>query len=154
MTEPTNAVLQERIEQLRKNLIAHQEKTKEDLKERDEKLAIYKREIRVELKKIGDDIDDAEKVANEVNTSMKYVKEAVSEIKLMVNGFIQMINTQNEQIDKKISDQNKKTDEQNKKIDEFINSDKRRDSKKGFVISVLQVCAGILIAVLGFWAKG
>ena len=147
MTEPTNAVLAEQIRQLRKDLIAHKDETKEDFKERDDKLTTYKREIRQELKELELGIDSAQKVANDVNTSMKYVTEAVGEMKKMVNGFVEMISVQNTQIDKKLS-------EQNEKIDSFINSDKRRDSKRQFVVSVLQVLAGILATVLGFWASG
>ena len=146
-TEKSNAVLEEQIKQLRKDLIAHKEETKEDFRERDDKLTAYKREIRQELKELELGIDSAQKVANDVNTSMKYVKEAVGEMKTTVNGFIDMITSQNKQIDNKLS-------EQNGKIDDFINSDKRRDSKKQLVVSVLQVLAGILATILTFWASG
>ena len=146
-TEKSNAVLEEQIKQLRKDLIAHREETKEDFRERDDKLTAYKREIRQELKEMELGIDSAQKVANDVNTSMKYVTEAVGEMKNMVNRFIDMIGTQNTQIDNKLS-------EQNKKIDDFINSDKRRDSKKQFVVSVLQVLGAILATILSFWATG
>lgn len=147
MAETTNAVLEEKINQLTQALIAHKEDTKEDFKERDEKLAIYKREIRQELKELEVGIDSAQRVANDVNTSMNYVKDTVGEMKTMVNGFIEMITTQNTQIDKKLNDQNKK-------IDDFINSDNRRDSKRKFVVSVLQVLAGIIGTILTFWASG
>ena len=146
-TEKSNAVLEEQIKQLRKDLIAHREETKEDFRERYDKLTAYKREIRQELKEMELGIDSAQKVANDVNTSMKYVTEAVGEMKNMVNRFIDMIGTQNTQIDNKLS-------EQNKKIDDFINSDKRRDSKKQFVVSVLQVLGAILATILSFWATG
>lgn len=158
MTEPNNAVLAEQISQLRKDLIAHREETKEDFKERDDKLTTYKREIRQELKELELGIDSAQKVANDVNTSMKYVTEAVGEMKKSVNGFIDMIRSQNSQFIEMIGSQNTQIDnklsEQNKKIDDFVNSDKRRDSKRQFVVSVLQVLAGILATVLGFWASG
>ena len=146
-TEKSNAVLEEQIKQLRKDLITHKEETKEDFRERDDKLTAYKREIRQELKELELGIDSAQKVANDVNTSMKYVTEAVGEMKKTVNGFIDMITSQNKQIDNKLS-------EQNGKIDDFINSDKRRDSKKQLVVSVLQVLAGILATILTFWASG
>ncbi|AMW99297.1 hypothetical protein [Rummeliibacillus stabekisii] len=147
MAETTNAVLEEKINQLTQALIAHKEDTKEDFKERDEKLAIYKREIRQELKELEVGIDSAQRVANDVNTSMKYVKDTVGEMKTMVNGFIEMITTQNTQIDKKLNDQNKK-------IDDFVNSDKRMDSKRKFLLSVLQVLAGIIGTIITFWASG
>ena len=157
-TEKSNAVLEEQIKQLRKDLIAHKEETKEDFRERDDKLTAYKREIRQELKELELGIDSAQKVANDVNTSMKYVKEAVGEMKKTVNGFIDMISIQNTQFIEMIGTQNTQIDnklsEQNKKIDDFVNSDKRRDSKKQFVVSVLQVLAGILATILTFWASG
>ena len=146
-TEKSNAVLEEQIKQLRQDLIAHKEETKDDFRERDEKFTTYKREIRQELKELELGIDSAQKVANEVNTSMKYVTEAVGEMKKTVNGFIDMISSQNKQIDNKLN-------EQNGKIDDFINSDKRRDSKNKLVVSVLQVLAGILATILTFWASG
>ena len=147
MAEKSNAVLEEQIKQLRQDLIAHKEETKDDFRERDEKFTTYKREIRQELKELELGIDSAQKVANEVNTSMKYVTEAVGEMKKTVNGFIDMISSQNKQIDNKLN-------EQNGKIDDFINSDKRRDSKNKLVVSVLQVLAGILATILTFWASG
>lgn len=146
-TEKSNAVLEEQIKQLRKDFIAHKDETKEDFRERDDKLTAYKREIRQELKELELGIDSAQKVANDVNTSMKYVTEAVGEMKKTVNGFIDMITSQNKQIDNKLN-------EQNGKIDDFINSDKRRDSKKQFVVSVMQVLAAILATILSFWATG
>lgn len=136
MTEPTNAVLAEQIRQLRKDLVAHKEETKEDF-----------REVHKDIKGLEDSVSSAQKVADQVNHSMNYVTKAVDEMKSLVHGFTQLITTQNDRIDNKIS-------EQNTKIDSFINSDKRKDSKKQMLVSVLQVGAGIIIAVIGFWAKG
>ena len=136
MTEPTNAVLAERIIQLERELVAHKKASKEEF-----------REMRDEMKEMERDIVSTKAVANEVNTSMKYVKEAVTEMKQIVYGFTDMIKEHNKGMDTKISSQNEK-------IDNFINSDKRRDSKRTLIVSVLQVGAGILIAVLGFLVKG
>lgn len=136
MTEPTNAVLAEQIRQLRKDLIAHKEETKEDF-----------REVHKDIKVLEDSVNSAQKVADQVNHSMNYVTKAVDEMKSLVHGFTQLITAQNDRIDNKIS-------EQNTKIDSFINSDKRRDSKRTLIVSILQVGAGILIAVLGFLVKG
>ena len=147
MAEQNNAVLVEQIRQLRKDLIAHRTETKEEFRERDEQFSFYKREMRQEMKEMEHGIDKAQSVANEVNTSMRYITDTVGKLDGMVNGFIQMITTQNSQIDSKIS-------EQNKKIDEFINSDKRMDSKKKLIVSILQVFAGILATLLTFWASG
>lgn len=136
MTEPTNAVLAERIIQLERELVAHKKASREEF-----------REMRDEMKDLEKDIVSTKAVANEVNTSMKYVKEAVTEMKGLVHGFTDMIKEHNKGIDEKISNQNLK-------IDSFINSDKRRDSKRTLIVSILQVGAGILIAVLGFLVKG
>lgn len=136
MTEPTNAVLAERIIQLERELVAHKKASREEF-----------REMRDEMKDLEKDIVSTKAVANEVNTSMKYVKEAVTEMKGLVHGFTDMIKEHNKGIDEKISNQNVK-------IDSFINSDKRRDSKRTLIVSILQVGAGILIAVLGFLVKG
>lgn len=129
MIDPTNAVLAEQIRQLQKDLKDNKRETKEELKELEVKL------------------NQTTRVTDEVNLSMQYVKEAVNDMRGMMKEFVGMITTQNGQIDKKIS-------EQHSKIDEFINSDKRNDSKKQFFVSILQVVAGILATVLGFWASG
>lgn len=129
MTDPTNAVLAEQIRQLQKDLKDNKRETKEELKELEVKL------------------NQTTRVTDEVNLSMQYVKEAVNDMRGMMKEFVGMMTTQNGQIDKKIS-------EQHSKIDEFINSDKRNDSKKQFFVSILQVVAGILATVLGFWASG
>lgn len=129
MIDPTNAVLAEQIRQLQKDLKDNKRETKEELKELEVKL------------------NQTTRVTDEVNLSMQYVKEAVNDMRGMMKEFVGMMTTQNGQIDKKIS-------EQHSKIDEFINSDKRNDSKKQFFVSILQVVAGILATVLGFWASG
>lgn len=131
MTEPNNnvAILAEQLRQLDKEFRENKANMKEELKELEEKL------------------NRTSRVTDEVNFSMQYVKEAIGDMRGMMTEFVTMMTTQNGQMDKKIS-------EQHQKIDEFINSDKRHDSKKQFVVSVLQVLAGILATVLGFWASG
>lgn len=129
MTEPSNAVLAEQIRRLQEEFRDNKANTKEELKELEDKL------------------NRTARVTDEVNLSMQYVKEAVNDMRGMMKEFVTMMTTQSGQIDKKINDQHQK-------IDEFINSDKRHDSKKQFVVSVLQVLAGILATVLGFWASG
>lgn len=125
MTEPTNAVLAERISALTKEL----EKTNKNVSD-------FKKETKDEFKDLEQDIEKTRRIADEVNNSTRYVKEAVNEMKNMMNGFINVVN------------------DQNKKIEEFIHSDTRQVNKNTFVVSILQVGAGILVAVLGFWAKG
>lgn len=118
MTEPTNAVLAEQIKQLRKDFHDFRSNTKSELKEMEEK------------------VDNTRRIADEVNYSVKYVKEAVDKMDGMMSNFISVVN------------------EQNKKIDDFVNSDKRLSGKRQFIVSVLQVASGIIIALLGFWASG
>ncbi len=118
MTEPSNAVLAEQIRQLRKDFNDFKSNTREEIKE------------------LEQGVEKTRRLADDVNISMKYVKDAVQEMKDMMKGFITVVN------------------DQNKKIDDFINSDKRRDSKRQFGVSVLQVVSGIVIALLGYWAAG
>ena len=129
MTEPSNAVLAEQIRRLQEEFRDNKANTKEELKELEDKL------------------NRTARVTDEVNLSMQYVKEAVGDMRGMMKEFVGMMTTQSNQIDKKISDQHLK-------IDEFINSDKRSASKKQLIVSILQVFAGILATVLGFWASG
>lgn len=134
--EKSNAVLEEQIRQLRKELNNHRVDTRERFVE-----------VQLEMKELEKSVDSAQKVADQVHLSMQYVTQAVNEMKGMVQGFTQLISSHNERIDGKLN-------EQNTKIDSFINSDSRRNSKRQFIVSILQVGAGILATVLGFWASG
>lgn len=129
MTEPTNAVLAEKIQRIREEFVEH------------------KRETRAAIKELDEDLTKTRRIADDVNVSMNYVKDTVQEMKSMVSGFVEMITTQNKSIDDKIG-------EQNTKIDAFINSDKRLDNKRQFFVAILQVAGGIIIAILGMWGAG
>ncbi|WP_048825842.1 hypothetical protein [Bacillus sp. B-jedd] len=94
----------------------------------------YKKINREEIKELEKEIERAGRTTDTLNITMAYVKDTVSEVKEMMNSFIGVVN------------------EQNKKIDDFINSDKRRESRKQLTVSVLQVLSGIVIAVLGIYA--
>lgn len=118
MTEPNNAVLQEQIKQMRKDFQDFKTSTREDIRQ------------------LERDMESNNRTTNELNITMSYVKETVSEMKDMMKGFIGVQNTQNE------------------KIDDFVNSDKRASHKKDFVVSVLQVVSGIIIALIGMWGAG
>lgn len=96
----------------------------------------FKKETKMEIRELEQDVEVARRLAESADNSMIYVKESVGKMEAMMTSFINVVNAQNE------------------KIDEFINSDKRRDAKKEFVISVLQVVSGIAIALIGFWASG
>ena len=147
MSEPSNAVLEEKINQLTRELVAHKKQTREEF-----------REVQEEQKANEREIASTKAIVSEVNTSMRYVKEAVAEMKGLVNGFTELIKEHNKSIDKKIDDQNTKIDtkmdEQHKKIEGFINSDKRADSKKHFRVTVLQVVGMIIVAIIGLYAGG
>lgn len=147
MNEPSNAVLDEKIKQLERELVAHKKQTREEFKE-----------VQEEQKAIEREVASTKAIVSEVNTSMRYVKEAVSEMKGLVNGFTELIKEHNKSIDKKLDEQNTKIDtkmdEQHKKIDGFINSDKRADSKKHLRVTVLQVVGMIIVAIIGLYAGG
>lgn len=134
--QKSNEVLEEQIKQLRIELNTHKSDTRENFKD-----------VQRELQDLEKSVDSAQKVADQVNTSMRYVTQAVDEMKTLVSGFTNLIREHNTKIDDKMTTQNAK-------IDDFINSDKRRESKKQFVVSVLQVVAGIVATILGFWATG
>ncbi|MEK4025765.1 hypothetical protein [Sporosarcina sp. FSL W7-1283] len=89
-----------------------------------------------ELKEMEEKVDNTRRIADEVNYSVKYVKSAVDKMEDMMSNFINVVNQQND------------------KIDDFVNSDKRLNSRRQFVVSVLQVASGIIIALITFWATG
>lgn len=136
MNEPSNAVLDEKIKQLERELVNHKKQTREEF-----------REVHDELKTIERDIAGTKALVSEVNTSMKHVKEAVSEMKGLVNGFTELMTAHNKSVDNKM-------DAQGAKIDSFINSDKRLDSKKHLSVSILQVVGMIIVALIGLYAGG
>ncbi|MGI2329641.1 hypothetical protein [Planococcus sp. YIM B11945] len=96
----------------------------------------YKKDMKEEMRELEKKADAALRSSNNLDISMNYVKDAVKDMKELLAGFVTVQNTQND------------------KIDDFINSDSRRNSKNTFVVSILQVAAGIVVAALGFWAKG
>lgn len=118
MPEPTNAVLSEQIKQLKKDFFEEKKQTRDNLKE------------------LEKDFDSNRRVTNELNFNMNYVKETVSDMKDMINGFIGVSN------------------EQNKRIDEFINSDSQKSQKQKLLMSTFQVLGGIVLAILGFLGYG
>lgn len=96
----------------------------------------FRKETREELKEMEREIDGTRRIADEVRMSTTYVKESVQKMETMMTNFLNVVN------------------DQNQKIDDFVNSDKRRDSKKQFVVSILQVVGGIAVAIIGLWASG
>lgn len=117
-SEPTIAVLSERVRQLQ------------------QELGDFKRHTKEEMKDMHDNVERTRRIADEVNYSVKYIQDAVDKMDGMMGNFIGVVN------------------DQNKKIDDFINSDKRMDHKRQFVVSVLQVASGIVIALVTFWGAG
>lgn len=96
----------------------------------------YKKEMKEEIRELEKKADSALRSSNNLDISMTYVKDTVKDMKDLLAGFVTVQNAQN------------------KTIDDFINSDSRRTSKNSLVVSILQVGAGIVVAALGFWAKG
>ncbi len=118
MTEPTNAVLAEQMRQLRKDFTEEKKSSREERKEMER------------------DLESNRRITNELNITMAYVKDTVSEMKEMMNSFIGIGNAQNQ------------------KIDDFINSDNRASHKKNLVVSAIQVCGGILGTLATMWGLG
>lgn len=118
MTEPSNAVLSEQVKSLRKDFYE------------------FKRMNKAEMKEMHERVERTREIANEVNYSVRYVKESVDKMDSMMSKFISVVGDQNE------------------KIDTFINSDKRMSHKRQFWVSVAQVASGIIIAVITIWGAG
>lgn len=118
MTEPSNAVLEEKIEAMKKDFYEYRRTTNKELKEIEEKALI------------------AKGVADEVTFSVEYMKDSVDEMKGMMTQFLGVV------------------DAQNTKMDDFVNSNKIVSDKRDFIISILQVASGIIIAVIGYWGYG
>ena len=96
----------------------------------------FKKSTREDIRELEKDMETNNTTTNQLSIMMSYVKDTVSEMKDMMNSFIGVQNAQNQ------------------KIDDFVNSDKRMDHKRQFVVSVLQVLAGIFGTILTFWAAG
>lgn len=129
MQEPNNAVLQEQIKRLRDDFQDFKVSTREDIRE------------------LEKDMEKNNTTTNQLSIMMSYVKDTVLEMKDMMNSFIIVQNDQNKKMGESFT-------AQNEKIDGFINSDKRADHKRQFVVSVLQVVSGIVIALIGLWGAG
>lgn len=129
MSEPTNAVLAEMVRQLRYEL------------------GEYKKETNADIKEIQYEAERNRRLTDEINHTMKYIHDAVDKMEGMMNNFINITNEQNNKINQVFTDQNKT-------IDDFVNSDKRHDRKKDFIVTVLQITAGIIGTILAFFASG
>lgn len=104
MAELSNAILTERISQLR------------------EEFNEYRSETRKEIRELEQEVELVRGTQNELNVTMSYVKETVKE---MNKTLIAMADAQNKQT-----------------------------SKNTLLVSILQVAGGIMIAIIGYWAKG
>lgn len=104
MAELSNAILTERISQLR------------------EEFNEYRSETRKEIRELEQEVELVRGTQNELNLTMSYVKETVKE---MNKTLIAMADAQNKQT-----------------------------SKNTLLVSILQVAGGIMIAIIGYWAKG
>lgn len=138
MIEPTNAVLAERVKQLQ-----------EDFSE-------FRKQTRYGMKDMEDRVEGTRKVADEVNFMVVHVKESVDKMERMMTNFVNVVADQNKSTNTAFEEQNKSLkksfNDQNQKINDFTNSDSRMSHKRQLVVSVLQVGAGIFIAILSYWA--
>jgi chromosome segregation ATPase len=98
----------------------------------------FKKEVRQEIGELELRVRASEDNSIRAKETLTYIGEAVREVK----EFFQSLN-------KKIDDQNDKIDAQNKKIDDFIAGDTRTANRRSFVVSVLQVVSGIVVAGIG-----
>lgn len=108
----------------------------EQIKQLREDFQDFKKDTNKEIKEMELKVENTRRIADEVNYSVRYVQSAVDKMDGMMTNFIKVVGDQNE------------------KIDAFINSDKRTDSKRNYFVSILQVIAGILIALIGMWSTG
>lgn len=107
-----------------------------------------------ETKKNIKDIESLEREVSVINrftdqmdSSHKYMKESMAEMKSMINSFISIVQKQNEKIDQNVV-------LQNEKIDEFVSSDKRATSKKDFAVSVANAIGTIILTIVTLWLSG
>ena len=105
------------------------------------------KEMKEENKDFRNRLSLVETSTTATTQTILHMGEMMKRMETMVDTFTKTYSTKQDAL-------NSKLDSQNQKIDDFINSDKRRDSKKNFIVSVLQISAGIIIAIIGFLAKG
>lgn len=96
----------------------------------------FKKHTDKKISEVDKRVTSTKELADEVSFTMLYMKESIDKMDNMMSKFIGVVG------------------EQNTKIDDFVNSDKRMSDKRQFLVSVLQVGSGILIAVISIWATG
>jgi chromosome segregation ATPase len=97
-----------------------------------------KTEFRTELQELELRVRNAEDNAIRSRETLTFFGEAMKEVKVFFTN-----------LNDKIDAQNEKIDAQNKKIDDFISGDTRVQNKRAFIVSVLQVASGIVVAGIG-----
>lgn len=126
MTEPTNAVLNEKI-------IAISTDLREFKKTTDRKIDVA-----------NEKISTTKDLADEVSFTLIHMKESMDNMNRNMTEFIKIVGEQSKKIDK--SDESQK-----KKFDDFVDTDRKLNSNREFFISIIQVASGIIIAIIGFW---
>lgn len=106
------------------------------------------------VKEIQTEADKNRRLTDEVSYSIKHIRESIDQMGTTMTNFINVMNNQNERINKDFKEQDKEIADQRKSVDDFINKGVGQDSKRRFVVSVLQVVSGIIIAALTIWATG
>lgn len=126
---PSNELLDDRLEKLRKDF--------DD----------FKKETRKDLRELDDKVDRNAAVTAKVDQAMDYMRENLDEMKRMMTGFTEIVKDQNARNDENMR-------KQGEKIDEFINSDKRAQAKKDLIVAVLTAIGSVVVAVITLWASG
>lgn len=126
---PSNELLDDRLEKLRKDF--------DD----------FKKETRKDLRELDDKVDRNAAVTAKVDQAMEYMRDNLDEMKRLMSGFTEIVKEQNARNDENMR-------KQGEKIDEFINSDKRAQAKKDLIVAVLTAIGSVVVAVITLWASG
>lgn len=117
--------------------------------------------VQEQIKNLQDDIKEIKEENRDIRKRLGIVEmstQTTAQTLLHMNDMMKRMETTMDaftnSFSKKIDDSNKKIDESNKKMDDFINSDKRRDSKKNLIVSIVQIVAGMVGTIAALWASG
>lgn len=123
------AVLAEMVRQLRIELNDHKTSTYE------------------ELRYIKAEADRNRRLTDEINMTLRYMNDTMNKVEKMTTDFIAISHDQDKNMTASFQGQNKK-------IDAFINGDEKDGRRKTFIVSILQVVGGIVVALISLWATG
>ena len=110
--------------------------------------------VQEQIKNLQEDIKEMKDENRDMRKRLSIVEmttQTTSQTLLHMNDMMKRIETTMEAFTTSFST---KIDASNKKMDEFINSDKRRDSKKNLIVSIAQIVAGMIGTMAALWASG